>query len=156
MAVFRAFAPVVRVLDADTGGSVRTYSPPAGVCAVAWHPLGTLLAAACDDALIYVWSAETGQHETVLRGHQSVVTDIAFHPAGDLVITSSWDGTTRLWDLAMRRQVPATSGQFRQFSRDGRRLASWKYDVLGLWSVATPEHRACSDVLPEGKADLGR
>ncbi len=144
VAIFRAFAPVVHVLDIETGKSIRTYSHPGGVCAAAWHPSGTLLAVACTDSLAYLWNAESGQEQMVLRGHQAEAVGIAFHPAGDLVVTNSWDGTTRLWDPATGNQLVSTFQDFRQFSRDGRHLASWRYDVLTVWKVARPEHLTLS------------
>jgi len=155
VALFRAFAPVVHVLDIETGKSIRTCPHPGGVCAVAWHPSGALLAAACTDRLAYLWNVETGEQQTVLRGHQAEVVGIAFHPTGDLVVTNSWDGTTRLWDPATGNQLLSAFQDFRQFSRDGQHLACWRYNVLSLWKVATPHHPTLSVVRPERAGPWG-
>jgi WD40 repeat protein len=44
-----------------------------------------------------VWNVETGK-ATLLPGHRSAVTGIAFSPDGALVATSSYDGVVRLFD----------------------------------------------------------
>ena len=36
--------------------------------------------------------------QSVLEGHQNTVVGLQFTHAGSLLISSSWDGTTRVWD----------------------------------------------------------
>ena len=117
-----------------------------GVWSVAWHPRGSILATSCNDFLVYVWNVQTGQLQTVLRGHQSDVTATVFNHAGDLLATSSWDGTTRLWDPATGQQFLSTRGELRRFSEDDERLAFWHYDVMGLWQLAKPDYRMFREI----------
>lgn len=43
--------------------------------------------------------------QQVLRGHSGEITDIAYSPNGQLLATSSADGTARLWNAASGRQI---------------------------------------------------
>lgn len=42
---------------------------------------------------------KTGELIETLQGHTQVVRDIAFSPDGKFLISASWDGTARIWDL---------------------------------------------------------
>ena len=44
--------------------------------------------------------AATGQMVAVLRGHSARVSSVEFGPGGDWLVSGSWDGTARIWDLA--------------------------------------------------------
>src|SRR6185369_9820538 len=46
-------------------------------------------------------------------------------PDGQFAVSSSWDGTTRLWDIATGHELArlGSGGTHVQFSLDGRRLA---------------------------------
>ena len=58
-----------RILEAETGGFVRSFPLPiGGGASIAWSPDGTTLATACDDAKIYLWDAMTGTRKATLEG----------------------------------------------------------------------------------------
>src|SRR5262249_17394855 len=56
--------------------------------------------------------------------------------ATNLAATSSWDGTTRLWDLRSGQLLVVEEGYGTNFSRDGRWL-EWGFpgDTAGRWEV---------------------
>jgi len=133
--------PVVEIRETAAWGKVLslTNSCPAGRCA--WSPDGKRLAVACQDYHIYIWSMETSRQLSVLEGHSTSILHLEFNHAGDLIASSSFDGTTRLWDPASGRQVAALSGggswRF-EFSPDDRYLGPWYGDAgpAGLLEVA--------------------
>jgi WD40 repeat protein len=63
----------------------------------------------------------------VLNGHTDDVVDVAFAPDADLAVTSSEDGTARIWEVATGKPVLTISGQsaaqdapHARFGDDGR------------------------------------
>lgn len=64
----------------------------------------------------------------VLADHQGSVTNLALHPWGHLLVSSSWDNHLGLWDWAEKRLLKKISleychGQSLAFSDDGAHLA---------------------------------
>ena len=79
-----------------------------------------------------------------LTGDTDRVHAVAFSPDGNTLVSGSYDGTVRLWDLATHRQIGAPitghDGQVYSvaFSRDGKVIASGADDgTVRLWDVAT-------------------
>jgi eukaryotic-like serine/threonine-protein kinase len=141
-----SYAGDVQIRDVGTGKLLRTLSLPAEVRHVAWHPDGTMLAAASEDSNVYLLDAATGQRRGVMQGHQTTVVDVSFAPGGDMLCTSSYDGTTRLWNVWTGREQLRFPGSSLGFSRDGRRLASQTGYDLNLWDVALGrEYRTLRD-----------
>lgn len=69
----------------------------------------THLLAGCADGTISVWNIG-GDWECMkaLKGHRGEVTDITVHPSGRLALTTSRDGSLRLWDLVKGRATFTT------------------------------------------------
>jgi WD40 repeat protein len=127
-------AQVIEVWDTTTTALQYRVSAP-GVQSLGWHPHGELLAAGCrDGSSIHLYNGATGGEHLVLQGHKSGVTRVNFAADGDLLVSASWDGTSRLW-------CPWTGRELLRFwggswvSRDGRRLASGAGHALAVWDV---------------------
>ncbi|MBI4601565.1 MAG: protein kinase [Planctomycetes bacterium] len=125
------------------GGTLRRFRHRASVRGIGWHPEGRYLAAACGFE-IHVWDTHTGQARAVLEGHEAEVLDVAFSNGGDILASTSWDGTTRLWDPLSGRQLLSDLGQApryqMRFRGDDRLLAyalSSSKAAIALWEVAT-------------------
>ena len=85
----------------------------------------------------------------VLHGHTGPVGQVAFSANGRTLISSSADGTTRLWNTETHRQMgpPLTTHRGTVFtttiSPDGRRVATATFedDRIRLWDVRTQKRR---------------
>src|SRR5262249_37613788 len=71
---------------------------------IAWHPDGNRVALGLD-INADVWDIKARRRIATFDGHRQPVTRVHFSPAGDLVTTSSWDGTTRVWEVATGRHL---------------------------------------------------
>lgn len=69
------------------------------IVSVAIHPGGNLLAAAYDDHTIHLWDIATQREIMLLYGHDDDITDLQFTPDGKLLLSTSLDGTIRLWGV---------------------------------------------------------
>jgi WD40 repeat protein len=109
---------------------------------VKWSADGRFLAVASGECA-YVLDSQSGKQVTVLKGHQMTLTRLAFNHADDVLATTSWDGTIRLWDPARGIPLlayPGASLQM-QFSEDDHTLACFGLDgkKFGLLQIDTDE-----------------
>lgn len=82
---------------------------------------------------INIWNNETKKLKGVLAGHLGMITAIDFHPTLPIVATSSYDQTTRIWDLKTLEEIQKFEDQTIcvsevKFSPDGLYLASAAWD----------------------------
>jgi serine/threonine protein kinase len=101
------------------------------------------------DGVIRLWDVNRGQSAGDLKGHQGVVTALAFAPNGQALVSGGGDpgvdkspGQLKVWDMARRIEVADLKGHqvtvaSLAFDRDGMRLASGGLDgTLLLWDVS--------------------
>ncbi|KAF1492953.1 Coronin-7, partial [Megadyptes antipodes antipodes] len=112
------------------------------VADLSWDPFDPRrLAVAGEDAKIRLWRIPEGglretlrEPEAVLRGHTEKIYSIRFHPvASDLLVSSSYDMTVRIWELSAGREVLCLQGHTDQifslaWSPDGKQLATVSKD----------------------------
>ncbi len=129
---------VVVVLDLETGKEVKRYPHPQATGAPAWRADGRLLAVGCNDQRIYVWDHAERRLQSVLEGHFARGILVQFSHAGDYLISTAWDRTTRLWAPVSGRQLVLELNSFPvAIRRDDRQMALYTNGRLVLSEVAS-------------------
>jgi WD40 repeat protein/class 3 adenylate cyclase len=107
-------------------------------------PDGTRVTTMCDDTILRVWDAETGEQQLALTGHDSWLWGGTWSPSGDRILSSSYDRTARVYDAATGEVLHVLSGHggfYSAWSPDGTRISTW-YETEGtvtIWDAATGE-----------------
>ncbi|KAM9556828.1 coronin-7-like isoform 2-T2 [Guaruba guarouba] len=122
--------------------AIPTIQNSVAVTDLTWDPFDPQrLAVAGEDAKIRLWRIPQGglqetlqEPEAVLQGHTEKIYSIRFHPmASDLLVSSSYDMTVRIWELSTGREALCLQGHTDQifslaWSPDGKKLATVSKD----------------------------
>jgi WD40 repeat protein len=109
--------PEVVVLDLSTGEPTTRFmlSGPA-FGDLDWSADGRQLAAGSispeSSFQMEIWEPEAGKLRHVLKGHQAELTRARYVGERPLLLTTSWDGTSRLWCTDTGRQLLEAPGEF--------------------------------------------
>jgi len=168
----------IRLWDVAEGRQVAAFTNyPAGVAGVRISPDGNTLAVAATIGAqqVILQDTLTGTILGQLRGHRTSLSDAKFSPDGRWLITSSFDGSVRVWVVAGRPKKTDSrlfhtglcplyggSGTALFLSPDGRHLLSVFTDkTFSLWEtlslIESPRHSlppgsfSCGAVAPGGK-----
>jgi len=98
------------------------------------------------DRSVLVWSLNRGEEEygyakRSLRGHNHFVSDVVISSDGQFALSSSWDSTLRLWEIATGRTTRRFVGHTKDilsvaFSQDNRQIVSGSRDkTIKLWNT---------------------
>jgi WD40 repeat protein len=86
-----------------------------------------LVAMADQDDTIKLWDRAEEKIVATLSKHDNHINTVRFSPDGSLLVSGSWDETTRVWDTATARAVWTLPAPLKataaSFSPDGRQLA---------------------------------
>ena len=90
----------------------------------------------------YYWQPLTHLALKTLRGHLDGVTSVAFSPDGQRIVTGSWDGTAKIWEVASGRELFTLKGNDAiwsvAFSRDGQRIVTGSRDATAkVWQATS-------------------
>jgi WD40 repeat protein/predicted Ser/Thr protein kinase len=89
--------------------------------------------------LASIQQSTAAQRFRALPGHTREGVIPYFHPSGDLLVSSAWDGVLRLWDPSAGQQLLETkAARPIGFSSDGQWLAVRDANRVGRWRVHTP------------------
>jgi eukaryotic-like serine/threonine-protein kinase len=127
----------LRLLDIERGEQLWSCSFDSEIEGVAWRGDGRLLAASGNDHRIYVWDAHANRLQSVLEGHQNSVVKLQFTHSGSLLISSSWDGSTRVWDPVRGVNLVTAHAELIRVGPDDRQVALREHAThLGFWELA--------------------
>jgi signal transduction histidine kinase/Tol biopolymer transport system component len=128
----------VQIFDWDTQQLVDTKKHTSALTNVRWSQDGRLLSAGSGNGEVIIWDLVNNTKQ-VLAGHTTLSVVQAFGRPGTILVSSSWDGTSRLWDSGSGRMLlSAQSGDARQLSLDGRRLGFVRSGSgVGYWRLFT-------------------
>jgi WD40 repeat protein len=124
----------------------RLQQPGGGISALDLSLDGQFLLTGADDG-VWLWEVAT-QQKHLYRGHQGPVTGVFFSRDAGSIVSSSSDGTVKIWDRGDPKPVTRilctnqTRSSTVTFSRDGKRLATTDtfLGLLSVWDVATGSH----------------
>jgi WD40 repeat protein len=147
-----------RLVTGGWGGTVRMWDVQSGkelwaiptggqyVLAVAFSADGRQFATGTNGRPDYVkiWDAQTGAAVKSCPGHRDAVLSIVYSRDGQRLLTSSYDETARLWDLASGESQAFQGHEWwvwsAAFSPDEKRIVTACQDGSAMvWSVETRE-----------------
>lgn len=82
-------------------GVLRGHIEP--VNGVAFSPDGNWLISVSDDLSVRIWDVESRTLEREIYPHNSFVRHVIFNLGGDLMVTTSWDGTAQIFSVLAGR-----------------------------------------------------
>jgi serine/threonine protein kinase/WD40 repeat protein len=146
----------LRVVDLDGKAALPPINHGAAVTMIAWSADGQMLAS-IEGKQVFVWNATTGERLAICSSDE-YMGYAAFSHSGELLVSSSLDATSYLWDPRSGRELYRTAGTAGEFSPDDRWLAFGVFGPgVGRWEVVTGgECRTlCGPELNAGSFGLG-
>jgi WD40 repeat protein len=100
-------------------------------------PDGTQLASAGNDYQVRLWNISDGSLVRELAGHQRDIYSVAFHPAGQFVLSGDLTGVLKQWEVASGKEIRTFDAKPLHTYEGGQRV-----DFGGIRAIA---------VSPDGK-----
>jgi WD40 repeat protein len=130
--------------DIKLGKKLARWPSPSDVWHVDVRTGNDLVAAACNDGKVLLYSADTGMPFRTLEGHNGQVTFVTFSQDGKYLLScGAADRTIRLWDVSSGQEVRVFRGhrntvRCAAFSPDERRILSVSEDrTARLWDTVS-------------------
>lgn len=147
---------LVSLMLTDGSGEMHTIPGTNGTNDAAWSPSNRFLATASQDKNIYTFDLMLRTIRTASRGHSGAVTKVAFHPAGDVLMSTSVDATTRLWNPLLGPEILRIDQHAARFSNDGHKIGfAQPGKTVGRWDVVGGDlcHTFCINVWDDQISD---
>jgi WD40 repeat protein len=123
------------------GGEVRGFKGhEGGTRCVSFGPDGKLIANGGADAVVRLWSAETGKELAALKAHGRAVARLAFSADGKSLVSGDTNGKVVVWDVESRKPVATIETKTLitgvGFNPTGKKLVTADgYGGLKLWDA---------------------
>ena len=127
---------VVQVFDLEKREPLAPIKLDRPIFDAAWSSDGRWLAVGGLDRQIRIYEVPAMKLRSTLRGHESAVVSLAFHPRRSLLLSTGWDSTTRLWDPLGGEDLVKFDGLGYAFSDDGERLGFERSNGIGVFEVS--------------------
>ncbi|KAI9057829.1 hypothetical protein FKP32DRAFT_1607004 [Trametes sanguinea] len=130
-----------RLWDVSNGPPrcMRSAEHPAFDRSVAsWSSTGNLFALTGKSNVISVWETQTGQCVRAFAGHSDMVTAVVFTADERHVLSASWDGSIRRWDV---RSTPRDAPSEVLFQADGDMIGALAVSSDGRWMLSCSGRR---------------
>uniref|UniRef100_A0A0A9Y0H5 Coronin n=1 Tax=Lygus hesperus TaxID=30085 RepID=A0A0A9Y0H5_LYGHE len=130
----------------------------------AWDPFNNRhVAVGCDDGTVKLWmvpegglSEATNTPEAVLQTHMEKIYCLKFHPlASDILATTSYDMTIRIWDLSTLEQAATLNAEDQVVALAWSGCGNFIAAATRGSSIAIYEPRAGPDPIRQGKGPAG-
>jgi WD40 repeat protein len=149
----------VKVWDAETGQDLLTLKSKSTIVeSLTFSPDGKLLACG-DSKSLNIWDGATGKPVHVFESQQDIIHHVVFSPNGKRLVSSSHDGTAKVWDAATAANIFTLKHKecvnCSAFTPDGKRLLTLASNgVLTVWDAATGQEMARFPSPPGGTSCL--
>ncbi|XP_047321422.1 U3 small nucleolar RNA-associated protein 21 homolog [Impatiens glandulifera] len=97
----------IKVWDFKKRTLISRWDTGSSLAKIAYHRVNGLLATVGDDFVIRMFDVVALRMVREFEGHTDRVTDICFSEDGKWLLSSSMDGTLRIWDIILARQIDA-------------------------------------------------
>ena len=126
----------LQIVERKTGKVLKTLEHNAKIRTMDWS--GDIIAVGDSESMVRVWNLRSGEIFS-LRGHKSVVSRLSLNRRGNILMSCSYDGTTKLWNPLTGWQIlTTTEGIGLGFSTDDSRIVYCTQDGFGAWAIERP------------------
>lgn len=124
------------IVDAEFGTEKFSWTAPDQLDCLSldWSPDGQQIALTQGDR-IYLCEASTGNVDLTFVGHTEIVDLVQFHPTRQLLFSSGWDNSVRVWGTVSGQPLLKAVGQFGGLHENGRQLAILNNMRMQLWEL---------------------
>lgn len=131
-----------KIWDVHSGKLIRTFNSNNHVFSAQFSPDGLFLATSSLQTA-NIWELSSGKLIHSLKGHSTWVYSIGFSPNGKYIITSSYDNTSKIWDVTSGKLVLPLEEPIQihsaKFSKDGKYIITTLLDgSVKIWNGDNP------------------
>ncbi len=135
----------VKIWDIATGCLMQSWQSSAAIYKILVINDDQTLVCNGENHEILLWDIATTKIIKRFTGHSAIVMDMAVHPQGNILASSSFDTTIKLWDITTGECLNTLTDHSQvvwtiNFNTQGTQLVSSSFDTtIKIWDFATGE-----------------